>query len=177
MEETSGRASPRGVIRKKGASKGNNVAEVDSPCIGQTESERNLEGERREKEKCRALSRVKVKIIRKFLYRLLVENTKRGVTSKKPMGFRNFSKREGNSESGGIPVYIFSLWSSQAGKNEKHNKRAVGELGFHAHPRLPFSTPFFFSLFSPFFLFLSLRCFETGGPRRRPLPRALISHI
>lgn len=29
MDETSGRASPRGVIRKKGASESNNIAEVD----------------------------------------------------------------------------------------------------------------------------------------------------
>lgn len=58
MEETSGRASPRGVVRRQGASEGNNVAEVDIPCIGQTESERNLEGKRkeREREKCRDLS-------------------------------------------------------------------------------------------------------------------------
>lgn len=60
MEETSGRASPRGVVRRETASEGNNVAEVDIPCIGQTESERNLEGEE-SKKKCLELSRVKGK--------------------------------------------------------------------------------------------------------------------
>lgn len=105
MEETSGRASPRGVVRRQGASEGNNVAEVDIPCIGQTESERNLEGKRkeREREKSVEIFRVKVKIIRKFLYTdFVVESPRRGVTSKKPMDFRNFSKREGNSKSGAV---------------------------------------------------------------------------
>lgn len=107
-EETSGRASPRGVVRRVGASERNNVAEVDISYIGQTESERNLERER-ERKGCRALLSRKVKIIRKFLHRLLVESTKHGVTSKEPMGFRNFRKRAGNSKSGGILVYIFPL--------------------------------------------------------------------
>ena len=95
MEETSGRASPRGVVRRKGASEGNNAADVDIPCIGQTESERNLESERereREREKCRALSTQE--IIRKFLYTDSPWKARStSVTSKKPMGLRNFSKR------------------------------------------------------------------------------------
>lgn len=39
--------------RSKGrrVSEGNNVAEVDIPCIGQTESERNLESKRKERER------------------------------------------------------------------------------------------------------------------------------
>jgi len=102
--------------RSKGrrVSEGNNVAEVDIPCIGQTESEkfRKKEKKEREKEKCRALSRVKVKIIRKFLYRLLMESMKCGVTVEETYGSQKFQKTGKVIRKAAVyifPVYIFLL--------------------------------------------------------------------